>query len=129
LAPVIGEVIGKSGKEIVVIVIGTEDDPQGLQAQIEQFTGAGAVVYRTVTEAVAHISRRFINDDSDNHPQVTFERFSQTPLAAINVGLESFHDSLIAQGARAVQVDWRPPAGGNERLASLLAKMKKQETP
>ena len=47
------------------------------------------------------------------------------PLAAINVGLESFFDSLISQGAQAVQVDWRPPAGGNERLASLLAKMKK----
>jgi len=24
-----------------------------------------------------------------------------------------------------VQVDWRPPAGGNERLAAILAKMKK----
>jgi FdrA protein len=127
LAPVIGEAIAKSGKEIVVIVIGTEDDPQGMQAQIEQFTRAGAVVYRDVTEAVAHISQRFISHASDKDPRVTFERFSQTPLAAINVGLESFHDSLISQGARAVQVDWRPPAGGNEKLAALLARMKKQE--
>jgi FdrA protein len=129
LAPVIGEAIAKSGKEIVVIVIGTEDDPQGMQAQIEQFTRAGAVVYRDVTEAVAHISQRFISHASDKDPRVTFERFSQTPLAAINVGLESFHDSLISQGARAVQLDWRPPAGGNEELATLLARMKKQESP
>jgi FdrA protein len=46
-------------------------------------------------------------------------------MAAINVGLESFYESLLSQGAQAVYVDWRPPAGGNERLASLLAKMKK----
>ena len=46
------------------------------------------------------------------------------PPAAINVGLESFHASLVAQGAAAVQVDWRPPAGGDERLAGILARMK-----
>ena len=45
------------------------------------------------------------------------------PLAAINVGLESFHTSLLTQGVAAVHVDWRPPAGGDERLAALLAKM------
>jgi FdrA protein len=47
------------------------------------------------------------------------------PLAAINVGLESFYTSLVTQGADAVQVDWRPPAGGDERRAALLAKMKR----
>ena len=47
------------------------------------------------------------------------------PLAGINVGLESFTASLIAQDAAAVQVDWRPPAGGNEALAALLERMKR----
>jgi FdrA protein len=55
---------------------------------------------------------------------VNLEQLSQ-PLAALNVGLESFYESLIAQGAQAVHVEWRPPAGGNEKLASLLARMKK----
>jgi FdrA protein len=50
------------------------------------------------------------------------------PLAAVNVGLESFYDSLKAQGAEAVQVDWRPPAGGNEKLMAILAKMKARDT-
>jgi len=45
-------------------------------------------------------------------------------LAAINVGLESFHDSIKDQGASAIQVDWRPPAGGNEQLMAILAKMR-----
>jgi hypothetical protein len=46
------------------------------------------------------------------------------PLAAINVGLESFTESLIAQGAPAIQVDWQPPAGGNERLMAILERMR-----
>jgi hypothetical protein len=46
-------------------------------------------------------------------------------MAAINVGLESFYDSLKAQGAQAVQVDWRPPASGSEDLMSILEKMKR----
>jgi len=48
----------------------------------------------------------------------------QQPLAGINVGLESFTESLKEQGAAAIQVDWRPPASGNEKLAALLARMK-----
>jgi FdrA protein len=46
-------------------------------------------------------------------------------LAAINVGLESFTESLKAQGAPVVQVDWRPPAGGNEQLMAILERMKR----
>jgi FdrA protein len=45
-------------------------------------------------------------------------------LAGINVGLESFAESLVAQGAESVQVDWRPPAGGNEKLMAILERMK-----
>ena len=46
------------------------------------------------------------------------------PLAGINAGLESFTESLLAQGASAVQLDWRPPAGGNEKLMAILERMK-----
>ena len=49
---------------------------------------------------------------------------SSPTFAAINVGLESFTDSLRDQGAEVVQVDWRPPAGGDERLASLLTRLR-----
>ena len=56
-------------------------------------------------------------------PAVPLENV-QGPMAAINIGLESFQASLSAQGAQVVQMDWRPPAGGNEKLASLLSRMK-----
>ncbi|MBX7234176.1 MAG: hypothetical protein K1X65_07320 [Caldilineales bacterium] len=41
-----------------------------------------------------------------------------------HTGLESFAESLAAQGAAVVQLDTRPPAGGNERLAAILARMR-----
>jgi len=44
-----------------------------------------------------------------------------TELQVINIGLENFAQDLKAQGVAVVHLDWRPPAGGNARLAALLA--------
>ena len=44
-------------------------------------------------------------------------------LSVINVGLERFAAELAQQGVPVVQVQWAPPAGGNARLAALLAKL------
>jgi FdrA protein len=123
LAPVIKEVRDKK-IEVVAMVIGTDDDPQNIQSQIERLQDAGAIVFRTAAEAVEYISLRFSHPAANTHPAVDLEKLNQ-PLAAINVGLESFYESLITQGAQAVHVEWRPPAGGKEKLASLLARMKK----
>ncbi len=125
LAPVIKEIrVSRPEIEFVAMVIGTDDDPQNLQSQIDQLKDTGMTVFRTATEAVEYISLRFGRSAPDKHPPVNLGRLTQ-PLAAINVGLESFYESLISQGAQAVHIEWRPPAGGNEKLASLLAKMKK----
>ena len=35
------------------------------------------------------------------------------PLKVVNLGLPAFADNLAAAGAEVVQVDWRPPAGGD----------------
>ena len=48
------------------------------------------------------------------------------PLSAINVGLDSFTESLVAQAAQVIHVDWRPAAGGNEKLMDILARMKRK---
>jgi len=128
LVPVIKDIIEKrveSGDlEIVAIVIGTDDDPQNLQLQIDQLENVGVNVFRTVSDAVEYVSLRFGTIRKSENTPIDLEQLNQ-PLVAINVGLESFYESLTLQGAQAVHVDWRPPAGGNERLASLLAKMKK----
>jgi FdrA protein len=114
----------RSGIEFVAIIIGTDDDPQNLPSQVEQLQDAGVMVFRTATEAVEHVSLRFGASRKNEFTAVNLEKLNQ-PLAAINVGLESFYESLTSQGAQAVHVDWRPPAGGNEKLAALLQKMKK----
>lgn len=110
--------------EFVAMVIGTDDDPQNLQLQVSQLEEAGVTVFRTAAEAVEYISLRFSASKQNDFTPVNLEQLKQ-PLAAINVGLESFYDSLLSQGAQAVHVEWRPPAGGNEKLAALLQKMRK----
>lgn len=125
LVPVIREIHKQRAEiEFVAMVIGTDQDPQNIHAQIDQLKDAGVTVFRTVTKAVEHISLRFGHHAPNAYPPVNLERLTQ-PLAAINVGLESFYESLISQGAQAVHVEWHPPAGGNEKLASLLSRMKK----
>jgi len=42
----------------------------------------------------------------------------------INVGAKFFYDNLKAQGADAVHVDWKPPAGGDREMMKLLDKLK-----
>jgi FdrA protein len=125
LAPIIKEIKSKRRDlEVAAIVIGTDTDPQNVDSQIEQLKSAGAVVFRNVRETVEYVSGRMSQYKSSSYPSVPLDRITK-PLAAINVGLESFYESLISQGAQAVHVEWRPPAGGNEKLASLLARMKK----
>ena len=37
--------------------------------------------------------------------------------------LTTFEKDLQAQGADVVQVDWKPPAGGDEKMLKLLEKL------
>lgn len=106
--------------EFVALVVGTDEDPQKVDEQISQLTQAGAEVFRDVSSTVDHIATRL---GQPLQAAQALRKFSQ-PLAAINVGVESFFDSLKAQGAQAVQVEWRPPASGNEDLLSILEKMR-----
>ncbi len=122
LAPAIaGHLKARKELEFVMLVIGTDEDPQQPKKQIKKLEKAGAIVFREVGPIVDYVAARLASAEAEQSTPV--KRFSE-PLAAINVGVESFYDSLKAQGAQAVQVDWRPPAAGNEDLMSILEKMK-----
>ena len=41
----------------------------------------------------------------------------------MNIGLEGFAMDLKAAGVTVVNVDWMPPAGGDPKMAALLAKL------
>ena len=46
-----------------------------------------------------------------------------TELQIINVGLEIFKDSLVAQKVKVKHVDWQVPAKGDMKLVNILKKM------
>ena len=122
LAPAIAQAHAAHGADVVVLLIGTDEDPQDLNHQRQQLTEAGAHVFQDSSQALTYVVQRLSPAPQPPAP-VPLSSLSE-PLAAINVGLEAFYESLIAQGATAVQMDWRPPAGGDERLAGILERLR-----
>jgi hypothetical protein len=47
----------------------------------------------------------------------------EEPLSVISIGVRSFADSLDQQGIEIHQVDWSPPAAGDEEMMDLLDKL------
>ncbi len=122
----------KSGRylEVVAIVTGTDEDPQDMHAQIEQLEAAGARVFTSNDAAASFVGRlaqaldpAAARTSQNNLAEVDLQALNQ-PMAAINVGLETFTESLADQGAQVVQVEWRPPASGDEKLMAILERMK-----
>jgi FdrA protein len=148
LAPAIRDVKKRSemkGRylEVVTVVVGTDQDPQNYSRQVDQLRAAGAFIAASHVEAIDYACM-LIEKPNDTTPTLhaptsTYSTSASSPriapppslaslagqFAAINIGLESFHSSLKEQNVPTVQVDWRPPAGGNEKLMALLARMKK----
>jgi FdrA protein len=155
LAPAIASArarVAEAGRhlEVVAVMVGTDEDPQDLDAQVQQLEAAGARV-ETSNEAAVRYAGQLVQalGQSVKHasakpraggtePPVGGTGYPEgtkpmknvdlavlhRPLAAINAGLESFAESLTIQGAAVVQVDWRPPAGGNEKLMKILERMR-----
>ncbi len=136
LAPAIAKGIktaAQSGRhvEVVAIVSGTDEDPQGMEDQIKALKASGAKV-ETSNDAAARYVGRLLQairrrneapiDTAMTHVDLGVLK---KPFAGINVGLASFTESLTEQGAQAIQVDWKPAAGSNEKLANILERMKK----
>lgn len=128
------DIAKKAGRylEVAVIVTGTEEDPQKLGAQIEPLKKAGAWVSTSNEEVVRYVGSILQGLNSI----AVSEKVKATPvdlavlkkpLEAINIGLESFYENLKLQGTPTVQLDWRPTAGGNEKLINILDRMKKYE--
>jgi len=136
LAPAIASAIktaAKSGRylEAVAVVSGTDEDPQGMEKQIEALKEAGAKVETSNNAAARYVGRliQAIEHSTEKTAAPAMQvdlRALKNPMAGINVGLESFTESLLEQGAQAVQVEWKPVAGNNERLTSILERMRQK---
>ncbi|MDE3088458.1 MAG: acyl-CoA synthetase FdrA [Chloroflexota bacterium] len=147
LAPAIADVLERARRagrslQVIAVVIGTDEDPQNLASQVQQLSDGGARVEFDHAAAVRHAAETIssLNPEVRAQPALKEKRESERleigdwipvdsaaftkPFAAINVGLESFYASLKAQDIPAVHVDWRPPAGGNEKLMAILERLK-----
>ncbi len=151
LAPVIAEIrerarVAGRHLETIVVVVGTEEDPQNLAAQVARLQDAGARVemdhaaavefagrlgqglgsmapQTTLPEPISPPGQEFVFQDTHSPIAVSPEVLQQ-PFAAINVGLESFYASMRQQGLPVIHVDWRPPARGDEKLMAILERLK-----
>ena len=44
-------------------------------------------------------------------------------LVVINMGVEAFGENLKQEQVKVLSMNWKPPAGGNKKLISLLEKL------
>ncbi|MBW6473158.1 MAG: acyl-CoA synthetase FdrA [Anaerolineaceae bacterium] len=134
LAPAIAKAKAEAEKagrflEVVVVATGTDLDPQNLDNQIDQLRKVGAWVSSSNEEVVRYAGRILMGLDKKVDSEFTFTPVNletlKNELQALNIGLDSFAENLEDQEIQVVQVDFKPPAGGNEKMASILERMKK----
>jgi hypothetical protein len=51
------------------------------------------------------------------------EQIFSADLKVINIGAQTFYDSLKEQRVTVLQVDWLPPARGDPEMIALLEKL------
>jgi FdrA protein len=122
LAPVIERCLAeRTDLAVLALIVGTDQDPQNPDEQAATLERAGAQVCRTVSALVQEVWDRLA---PVAEPLTPVPLTALDPPAVLNAGLESFYDSLTSRGVPSVHVEWKPPAGGNEKLAGILARMK-----
>ena len=133
----------------IVHVCGAPDDPQGFERQCQILREHGLLLADSNAQAVRlatavlgvhaqdNLARRLTLGTTatsaaallqEQHASVSMptrlpELFVAGPRV-VNLGLECFATQLAAHGVPVVHVDWRPPAGGDTRLASLLERLR-----
>ncbi|MEJ2084460.1 MAG: acyl-CoA synthetase FdrA, partial [Acidobacteriota bacterium] len=122
LVPLIRSIRDHTRIEIVVVVIGTDRDPQQRLKVCSALEAAGARLASSMSEAVDIVVDLLLPPlEAEPHP-VSLDSLQVSQV--INVGLESFYNELIEQEVPAVQMDWRPPGGGNPEINSILKRMR-----
>jgi succinyl-CoA synthetase alpha subunit len=148
LAPVIRETLEnarKANRQLYVIatVCGTRQDPQNYDQSVAVLKAAGALVEDsnakavrlalqlkgvTYTEADKPVVKREFKKVALPQPSNQLMELLTTKPRVINIGLESFNESILKFGGKSVQYTWRPVAGGNKKLIRILNKLAKLES-
>ena len=111
-AAALAPVIANARQPVVVTVVGTAADPQGLDRQVSALAEAGAEVHLSNAGA----TRRAIELVTDGGEPMT------TPTHVVSAGAGLFADAVAAQAVDVTRVDWHPPMPGTEAdLATVAA--------
>jgi FdrA protein len=139
-----------AGRELAVVatVCGTDADPQNRARQVERLEAAGVLVEDTNARAAA-LAGAIVAGGTEGEgiwTRVSHRVPRVKPVApwgsppegatggdapallagsprVVNVGLARFAESLRAQAAAVIDVDWRPPAEGDRAMLELLDKL------
>lgn len=130
LAPTINEVINhykKNNREIIFIasVCGTEMDKQVYSKQVSILEESGVFVVDSNTSAakIAKEAMEYLNNTNIGNEK-TKNSLLNSKLSIINLGLESFSQTLFNQGTNVIQYNWSPIAGGDKEIQGLLKLLK-----
>lgn len=147
LAPAIKEVLAKAkaaSRQLYVIatVCGTRQDPQNYDAAVSTLKEAGALIERSNAKAVrlalrlkgievSELDKVVVQVpvtpvDLPKPSEKVMELLTSKPRV-VNIGLESFNESILKFGGESVQYNWKPLAGGNKKLIRILNAMAKME--
>jgi FdrA protein len=153
LVPVISAAVAAAAESrrhlaVVASVCGTDEDPQNRAKQVERLEAAGVLIEDSNARAVAlagliasraaDIPAVFVKAvDSglaaepsttgsaglETPPSDRGRQLLEAPLRVVNAGLGVFAESLRAQQIEVVDLDWRPPAGGDRAMMDLLERL------
>ena len=136
LKPAIEKGLKESDIRFVAVVVGTDEDHQNMANQIAILEDMGVTVcennVQALRTALQVIGESLTFDDKKvvakkestltSLPKVQetlSTLISETPKI-INIGLESFTQSIFDNGGEVTHFEWRPSAGGNVHLQKIL---------
>ena len=119
----------------VATVCGTTKDPQNYQDAVDRLKAAGVYVAESNSKAVqlALLLKGVEMSEADKAvedytgttidvPTVSEQvmELLTTKPRIINVGLQSFNESILQYGGQTEQFNWRPRASGNKKMIRIL---------
>ncbi|TQR36093.1 acyl-CoA synthetase FdrA [Lysinibacillus sphaericus] len=139
LAPTIKHILDNArqgGRQLAVLVtvVGTAQDIQGFDKQIDILQESGAIICQT-NDQMVRTAIKLVGGKVEQ-PTVAVRKFEYTEESlavdekimslinmkpsVINIGLKSFSEAVQKSGTECVQFNWRPIAGGDEKLMKVL---------
>lgn len=147
LAPVIRESIALAEAEgrklyFVASVCGTRLDPQDYDQSVKTLRDCGVLVEESNARAVrmalklkgldiAEADKELVPYTGTKRalpePDEKVMELLNTKPRIVNVGVESFNESIVKYEGKSVQFDWKPMAGGNKKMIGILSQLKRME--